>query len=316
MTALVLSSPTATGAAVGAVAGLGLWLVLARVAARRPSLDSRLAPYLRPRPTRSSLLTVSAARTPFPVVERLLAPVMADAVRVAERVGSPSSDVRRRLVRAGRTQSVEQFRAEQVVWTVVGAAAGLGLALVLAATRGTGTAAGTALVAVCALTGLVCQDQLLTAQVRRRERLLLAELPTVAELLALAVTAGEGALGGLERVVRTARGALAAELRTVVADARSGTSLPVALDRLADRTGVVALARFCEAVSVAVERGTPLADVLRAQAQDARAAGRRELMETGGRKELAMMVPVVFLILPVTVVFAVFPGLLALRMDL
>ncbi len=32
-------------------------------------------------------------------------------------------------------------------------------------------------------------------------------------------------------------------------------------------------------------------------------------MEEGGRREIAMMTPVVFLILPVTVLFAVFPGL-------
>jgi tight adherence protein C len=60
---------------------------------------------------------------------------------------------------------------------------------------------------------------------------------------------------------------------------------------------------------VAVERGTPLADVLRAQAQDVRESGRRAVMEAGGRKEILMMVPVVFLVLPITVLFAVFPGL-------
>ena len=90
----------------------------------------------------------------------------------------------------------------------------------------------------------------------------------------------------------------------------------MALDNLADRTGLPALARFAEGVAVAVERGTPLADVLRAQAQDVREEGRRALMETGGRKEVLMMVPVVFLILPVTVVFAVFPSMVVLRVGL
>ena len=61
-------------------------------------------------------------------------------------------------------------------------------------------------------------------------------------------------------------------------------------------------------VVVAVERGTPLADVLRAQAQDVREEGRRQLMETGGKKEISMMIPVVFLILPVTILFAAYPG--------
>jgi tight adherence protein C len=65
---------------------------------------------------------------------------------------------------------------------------------------------------------------------------------------------------------------------------------------------------------VAVERGTPLADVLRAQAQDVRESGRRALMEQGGKKEVLMMVPVVFLILPVTVAFAVFPSIAVLRL--
>jgi len=90
----------------------------------------------------------------------------------------------------------------------------------------------------------------------------------------------------------------------------------MALERLADRAGLSAVRRFADGVAVAVDRGTPLADVLRAQAQDVRDARQRALMEAGGRKEVLMMVPVVFLILPVTVAFAVFPGLEVLRVGL
>ncbi len=59
---------------------------------------------------------------------------------------------------------------------------------------------------------------------------------------------------------------------------------------------------------------TPLADVLRAQAADVREAARRDLIEAGARKEVLMMVPVVFLVLPVTVVFAFWPGLVGLSL--
>jgi tight adherence protein C len=89
---------------------------------------------------------------------------------------------------------------------------------------------------------------------------------------------------------------------------RAGTPLTAALDALAARSSLPVLSRFVDGMAVAVERGTPLADVLRAQAVDVREAGKRALLETGGRKEVAMMVPVVFLILPVTVLFALFPG--------
>lgn len=297
----------------GVVGGLGAGaalLLAAHLRARRPSLDRRLAPYLRPSGA------ASGPRTPVPTLERLLAPVMRDAARLTERLGSPTAEVSRRLARAGSDQSVEQFRSEQVALAAVGLAVGLALGLALVAGRGTHPVVAGLLVLVCAVTGVVARDHLLGREVRRREARLLAELPTVAELLALAVAAGEGPLRAMERVAATTHGALPEEFGRAVADVHAGTPLPEALDRMAERTGLVPLSRFVAAVAVAVERGTPLAEVLRAQAEDVRDAGRRALMETGGRKEVAMMVPVVFLILPVTVVFAVFPGLVALRLDL
>ncbi len=299
------------GGVSGAMAAGGLWLVLWHLHARRPQLDDRLAPYLRPAP-----VAAPPPRSPFPSLERLLAPVMRDAVRVVERLSSPGAAVAERLGRAGRDETVEEFRVEQVVAAALGLAGGLALALALMAARGLNPFAAVGVVVLGGLAGLVVHDQLLSRQVARREDRLLAELPTVAELLALAVAAGEGALGALERVARSVRGELAGEIATALADARSGTPLATALERMADRTGVVPLARFAEAIAVAVDRGTPLADVLRAQAADVREASRRALMEAGGRKEIAMMVPVVFLVLPVTVVFAVFPGLATLRIDL
>ena len=304
------------GAGIGALGGAGAGVIWWRLGTRRTVLDDRLAPYLRPQRTASTLLRAPVVRTPFPTLERLIAPVMADGVRMVARFGSSTADVRRRLERAGRTEPVEQFRAGQVVWGVLGLAGGLAVALSLAAMRGAQPAPLVLLVLAAGLTGVLARDYQLSREVTARESRLLAELPTVAELLALSVSAGEGAVGALERVVRTTRGELSGELAATLADARSGTPLTIALERLADRTGLPGLARFAEGVAVAVERGTPLADVLRAQAQDVREQGRRALMESGGRKEVLMMVPVVFLILPVTVVFAAFPSLAVLRSGL
>lgn len=310
-------SPTTAGGLAGLLASVGLLLVVARLRARRIRLDQRLAPYLRPQRTASALLSRGPASTgAAATLERFAAPLLHDAVRLVARVGSPTADLRRRLARAGRDETVEQFRAGQVVWGVLGLAGGLALALLLAATRGTSVVVLVVLVAICGTSGVLARDWWLTRQVAQRETRMLQEMPTIAELLALAVGAGEGATGALERVVRSTHGELSTELERTLADARAGAPLTTALDGLADRTGLPALARFAEGVAVAVERGTPLAEVLRAQAQDVREEVRRDLMETGGRKEVAMMVPVVFLILPVTVAFAVFPSLLVLRVGL
>lgn len=304
------------GALLGAVAGLGLVLVLNHVRARRVRLDERLAPYLRPARTTSQLLVEGTTQTPLATLQRLLRPWMDDGVRLVARFGAPSDLVRSRLVRAGRAATVEQFRAEQVVSGVLGLLAGLALATLVLLSRPVGLASLVVIVVAAAVAGVVLPDYLLQRQVNAREARILAELPTVAELLALAVGAGEGAVGALERVARSTHGELSGELARTLADARSGTPLTGALENLADRVRLAPLTRFAQGVAVAVERGTPLAEVLRSQAQDVREAGRRALMETGGRKEVAMMIPVVFLVLPVTVVFAIFPGFTLLQVGL
>jgi tight adherence protein C len=301
------------GAGIGALAGVGLLLVVAGVRGRRIRLDERLAPYLRVHDATSALLRDQPVHTPFPTLERLVAPWVVDLGRALDRFGSSRSELRRRLVRAGRAESVDQFRVRQLVWGVLGLAAGTLLAVLLAATRGSSVVALVLLALVCGVAGVLACDQHLAHAVRRREERMLAEFPTIAELLALAVGAGEGPVAALERVATTARGELSAEIATTLASVRSGTTLTRALEQLADRTSLPSLTRFAEGVAVAVERGTPLAEVLRAQAQDVRETGKRALMESGGRKEVLMMVPVVFLILPVTVVFAVFPSVATLR---
>ena len=164
------------------------------------------------------------------------------------------------------------------------------------------------------VTGVLARDTWLTSQVRDRERRIVAEFPTIAELLALSVAAGESPVGALDRVVRRSGGELSRELGRVLAEVRTGEPVAQAFDRLAATTGVPVVARFAQGIAIAVERGTPLADVLHAQAADVREAGRRELIETAARREVLMMVPVVFLVLPVTVLFAFWPGLVGLSL--
>jgi tight adherence protein C len=306
------------GALLGLAVGLGVWLVVVRVPwLRRPTLDQRLAPYVRDAPASRLLPPDTPTETgPLRTVERLLAPVMTDAVRWVERISGGPGTVRRRLDQLGGGTTVEQFRAEQVVWGVLGAAAGAGLGVLAGlSSHGLSVIPVVALVVIGGLVGVLGRDQFLTTQVRRREQRMLAEFPTVAELLALSVGAGEGAVGAFERVSRTCRGELSVELRRTLADARAGATLVQALEGLAGRTSLPSLARFVDGVAVAVERGTPLGDVLRAQAQDVRELSRRRLIEAGGTKEIVMMVPVVFLVLPITVLFAVFPGLAILDLS-
>jgi tight adherence protein C len=301
------------GAALGLTGALGLFLTYAGLPrTRRPTLGDRLHPYLRDAPRPSRLLADRQAGAPN-LLGILARPVVADLARRIEQLLGGAASVRRRLLRAGKAPDVERFRAEQVLWGAAGLVAGLAVATVLMVSRGVPLVPATLAVVCFSGAGVVARDQWLTREARMREERMLGEFPTIAELLALAVGAGEGAVGALERVCRLSHGELANELGRCLADARAGASLPIALQGLADRTGLMSLSRFVDGMVVAVERGTPLAEVLRAQAQDVRENGRRAVLEAGGKKEIAMMLPVVFLVLPVTVLFAVFPGFSFLR---
>lgn len=308
-------SPVLVGAAAGLLGGLGLCLVLWHLTTRRVGLVERVAPYLTERPPTSRLLAEAPGPAPVVLAEKLLGPVLADVGRLLERLGSTSASIRRRLVLVGSSATVEHFRLEQLAWAAVGLAVGL-LVAILATLRGASLVAMLVLVAICVLAGAIARDQLLTHQVGTRRARLAAELPDVAELLALAVAAGEGLLAALSRVAEISDGELTVELRRTLAEARSGVPLAVALERMAARTDAPAVARFADSVAVAVERGAPLAEVLRAQAQDARDSARRDLMELGGKKEVSMMIPVVFILLPLTVLFALFPGIATLDVGL
>lgn len=297
-------TPAVLGGLLGLVAGLGLAVAVTGLPTfRRPGLDERLAPYLELR--RPVTLSTTSGRD---LAGRVLA-------RVSAALGGGES-VCRRLERAGRAPDLEGFRAEQVVWTAGGLVVG-GLVSTTAWWHGSrSVVALSLLVLLSGGTAFAARDWWLGRQAARREQRMLSEFPTVADLLALSVAAGEGAVAALDRVVRVSSGELAAELRRALADVRAGATLSDALGALAARTELPALSRFVDGVVVAVERGTPLAEVLKAQAQDVREARRRALMETAGRKEIGMMVPVVFLVLPVTVLFAVYPGFAFMRVSL
>lgn len=284
------------GAAVGVLAFAGGWSVARSVRRRRLRVVDRIRPYV----DRSSRI----------VVPRSSGSLWSQLVRDGARRLGGSLSVRRRLAALGEDDAaVEQFRIEQLTWAGAGLLGALMLSgLALARDARVSPMLVLVLAAGFAVGGALGRDRLLSAQVARREERMLAELPAVAEMLALSVAAGEGVLGALERVSRIARGELADELRRTLADARAGTSVVEAMTRMAARSSLPALSRFVDGIAVAVDRGTPLADVLRAQAGDVRDERRLALLEVGGRKEIAMLFPVVFLVLPVTVVFALYPG--------
>ncbi len=303
-------SALATGAVLGGAAGTGLWLVTTRVVAlRRSDLRARVLVHLRDIPQLAPVATPGTGAW-----GQVFGPVLRGLAGLLERVVGGAGSIARRLDRAGLDRTVAEFRVEQAVWGLMAFATSAAFAVLISLRSPDRVAPLTILCVLSFVLGVLLRENRLTAQVRRRERDVLAELPAVAELMALAVAAGEGPGSALERVVSRSNGALSDDLRRVLARVRTGTPVSVAFDEYSARTGLPVVARFASGIAVAIERGTPLADLLHAQAGDVREAQRRELIESGARREVLMMVPVVFLVLPVTVLFAFWPGVIGLHL--
>ena len=310
--------PVTTTAAWSIVCGLGLGIGLWTLASlvprlSRPRLVHRVAPYLVDVSESARSFVSRRSENPLPVFGAILGPLLDRMRAVLAPLLGGAATIELRLRQAGSPLSVEAFRSRQLAWGIGATALGVVVSFLLAQTRPVPIPVSVLLVVVFGVGGFIASDRMLQRAARRRVARMNAELPVVLEFLTLSLSAGEGILDSIRRIAATSRGELAAELGGVVAAVNSGSALGDSLQRLAAGIRMPALTRCIDQVVGALERGTPLAEVLRAQAQDTREQAKRDLLEIAGKKEVAMMIPLVFLILPVTILFAVFPGIFVLQ---
>jgi len=312
-----VTSALAWAVACGLGIGTGLWMLVSLTPRlSRPRLVDRVAPYVLDVSPAARELLARRPANPLPVLGFVFAPVVDALRRGLGAVLGGSDATARRLRQAGSALTVEHFRSRQLVWGAVGTA--LGVLAAAAASRASAlpTLAQLAIVLVFAAGGIALRDYALQRAARARLARMAEELPTVLEFLTLSLSAGEGILDATRRISRISGGELAGELGRAIADVNTGLPFAESLTAVARDLDLPPFTRFVEQVTGALDRGTPIVEVLRAQAQDSRDDSKRQLLELAGKKEVAMLVPLVFLILPITVVFAIFPGILVLQMGL
>lgn len=298
----------------GGLLGGGIICILAAAPRwRAASLTTRIAPYIRD--------AVEDAALPAGVLPDVgVLPVVAASgwrrarSRMLRGVGE-GEGLALRLAQAGVDEEPAAFRARQLGWALGGFGLGSALIVVLALS-GRMTPPVAVLPVLLGAGAAMGLDVLLSSRVKARMGRLSDELPTTLEFLALCLSAGESFLDALRRVAAVGSGELTGELRQVVLAVGTGSSLADGLGEMAARLRQPGLSRAVDQIVAALEHGAPLAGVLHAQASDAREDAKRVLIEQAGRREILMMLPLVFLILPLSVLFAVFPGMFILQLGL
>lgn len=309
-----MSDSLALAVVAGVAGGLGLWSILSLIPRlSRPTLANRVAPYVIDVSAGAREHIAPRSVGPLPVLGVLLVPAGRWLRDTLASVVGGGDQISRRLRQAGSEMSVEAYRSQQLLAVLAGAVLGVVFDLTIANGQHVPLVAQFVLVIVGGMLGITVRDYFLQRSAKNRIRRLTAELPVVLEFLALSLSAGEGILDAVRRVSQVSGGELSRELARVVSSVNTGLPFGETLGVLSRELELPPFSRCVDQILGALDRGSPLSEVLQAQAQDAREESKRELLELAGKKEVAMLFPLVFLILPITIAFAIFPGIFVLQ---
>lgn len=162
---------------------------------------------------------------------------------------------------------------------------------------------------VFALATYFFYDRSLTLRVRNRRLQIESEFPALIEMLTLSIAAGETPIAAMSRVCRRSKSLLAGEFSMVLQEVQAGKPFHEALDDLGRSLQSASIRRFIDALVLAMVRGAPVVEVLHRHVAEARINYRNLIMDKAGKAETLMMIPIVFLILPISVLFALWPSI-------
>ncbi|HJU46653.1 MAG TPA: type II secretion system F family protein [Gaiellaceae bacterium] len=223
-----------------------------------------------------------------------------DPRQTTERVGL-------RLVSAGLAErwTPTRFLATKVVL----AGAGVVLGGLLTASTGrfgwaiVGAAAAGAL-------GFLLPDIRVRTRIDKRREQIRREMPDALDVLAVSVEAGLGFDQALSRLREQMSGPLVEEFQLVLSEIRVGESRSNALRKMAERVDVAELHGFVHSMIQADQLGTPLAKILRVQAQESRRRRQVAAEERAMKAPVKMLVPIAIFIFPAMFVVILGPAVI------
>jgi tight adherence protein C len=138
---------------------------------------------------------------------------------------------------------------------------------------------------------------------------ILLEMPDFASLIGFAVAAGESLETGLRIAVQRSSGFLSQEFGFIIRNVDHGSILQVELERVSRESSSQQVSELALKLALASSNGSAVSDLIGEYVQSSILELKAVLLERAGKNETKMMIPLVFVILPVTVLFAVYPSL-------
>ena len=139
------------------------------------------------------------------------------------------------------------------------------------------------------------------------------ELVVILQMISIMISAGESPMTALKYVSNRSDGYLPKLFNKSFEKYSTGINLTQTLEFIATATNSAQVRRLTNSIQIAVERGTPVLDVLNNQILTLNKQINLALLKRSGKSEIALLIPVVFLILPVSISFAIWPSIYGLN---
>ncbi|WP_026539830.1 type II secretion system F family protein [Paenarthrobacter nicotinovorans] len=151
-------------------------------------------------------------------------------------------------------------------------------------------------------------DLLVYNQGTKRQEAIKIEFPNTLDQMLISVEAGLGFESAMERASAQGTGPLAQELLRTLQDIQVGRPRQEAYEALAERSTVTDVRSFVLAVIQADKYGIGIANVLRAQAKQARVKRRQNAEEKAMKLPVKVLFPLLFCIFPVLFIILLGPA--------
>jgi tight adherence protein C len=139
------------------------------------------------------------------------------------------------------------------------------------------------------------------------------ELVNILQMLSIMISAGESPMMALRYISQRSVGYIPTLIKQSFSKYESGNNLTQTLEYIAVATGSSSVRRLTNSIQIAIQRGTPILDVLNNQVQSLNKQINLALLKKSGKSEITLLIPVVFLILPVSISFAIWPSIYGLN---
>ena len=228
----------------------------------------------------------------------------------AKRRGTGTEEnLRARMIAAGwYNRSPRAFVGYQILlavglplcWLIIGATTGFNVVILVAG------------LPVAALVGWRFPSMTLDRAIKDRFKQIDRALPSLIDLLVVAVESGMGFVGALRLTSNELEGPLAAELKLTLQEQTMGLSMAEALEALLRRVDTPGIRAFVRAIVQGETLGVSIGQILRNLADQMRKKRRAAAEEQAQKAPVKMLFPLVFLIFPALFVVILLPAIISI----